>query len=104
MSVKNVEKIITALRAVNGKVHDENFPLAPKWKLKFVGIYECPERGELVVPVFWFDRFAINPIELNFQGIPFITKERVGNIVSSKGLEVFDVPSIEDRIKLIVEL
>lgn len=104
MTTKTVQHIIEAVRQANGCLKDENMPCADPFKLSHVAVYMDDETGERVIPAFHYDHFTLNPIEMNFKNEPYITKEHLGGTLNTKGIQIFDLPSIQDRVKLVVEL
>ena len=104
MSMRNVQDIVTAVRKVNGRLFDENMPGADPFKLSHIAIYKDDKTGERVIPAFHVDHFTMNPIELDKNGVPYISSENMMGLVSTKGIEVFDLPSIEHRVSLVIEL
>lgn len=103
MSIENVQSIITAIRSVNGMLKDENLPMADPFHIKHVGIFK-DGGDEHVVPVFDFDYFPINSIDLNFTGNPYISAEKLGKPISTKGIDVHDLPSIDNRISCVIDI
>lgn len=104
MSVKNVCRILRAVRRTDGRLFDENLPCAEGFKLTHLAVYKDVSCGERVIPVFNNDRFTLTPIDLDAQGVAFITKERLGAPLDTKLIGLYDLPSYQKQISLIVEV
>ncbi len=104
MSIRNVQDIIAAVRKMNGRLFDENMPGADPFKLSHIAVYKDDKTGERVIPAFHVDHFTLNPIELNSEGVPFISNENLGSSISTRGVEIYDLPSIQDKVTLVIEL
>lgn len=104
MSMRNVKEIIAAVRKAEGRLPDENLPCADPFKLSHIAVYKDDITGERVIPAFHLDHFTLNPIELNFKGEPYISKENLASPLSTKSIEIYDLQSIEKKVKLVIEL